>query len=186
MGRGELQLAHTVVISSSSKICVRFSASLIGSQWINPGRPRILTVTFHPSYPGRYEDVIELVFWDRKERRRFIIHRRVSAIVGNKEDHELLKPKSPYVRQRKRIPLRIDGPIKKSLRPVTWTKTKWTTTLSRFEVPMQVTDVLYKRGIRSRKETLELVKGLIPSAFTAATYGKRFQLMLYLEEEQMK
>ncbi|KAF5356601.1 hypothetical protein D9758_008284 [Tetrapyrgos nigripes] len=164
----------------------RFSASLIGSQWINPGRPRFLNITFHPSYAGRYEDTIELVFWNRQQKQRFVIHRRVFAIVGNKDDYELLKPKSPYVRQRKRIPLRIDGPIKKSLRPVTWTKTKWTSNLPRYEVPTQVTDILYKRGVRSRRETLELVKGLVSSAFTTATYGKHFQLMLYLEEEQMK
>ncbi|THU92777.1 hypothetical protein K435DRAFT_905442 [Dendrothele bispora CBS 962.96] len=41
--------------------------------------PRVLVVTFPPSYAGRYEDVIELVFWDRKLRQCFVIHRRVSS-----------------------------------------------------------------------------------------------------------
>ncbi|THV07178.1 P-loop containing nucleoside triphosphate hydrolase protein [Dendrothele bispora CBS 962.96] len=183
-----LVLSKCRMLSSTRKDSYgeRFSAALIGSQWVNPGRPRVLVVTFHPSYAGRYEDVIELVFWDRKLRQRFVIHRRVSAIVGDKEDHDLLKPKSPYVRRRRRTPLQIDGPVKKSLRPTAWTKTEWKTRLDKYDVPTQVTDVLYKRGIHSRREALERVKGLIPSYFTVSSYGKRFQLMLYLEEEQMK
>ncbi|KAE9391715.1 RNA helicase [Gymnopus androsaceus JB14] len=131
----------------------RFSAQFFGSRRINPGRPRTLRVFFQPSYPGRYEDTLELVFWDRTERVRFVIHRRLLATVGDRNDHAQLQASAPYTR-RKRIPLRIDGPIRRSLRPPSWTKTKWIAMLPKFDMPRKITDTLYKRDAKSRKETL--------------------------------
>ncbi|KAK7047845.1 hypothetical protein VNI00_006173 [Paramarasmius palmivorus] len=166
----------------------RFSANLIGSPYINPPRPRTLLVTFHPSYAGRYDDTLELVFFDIKTRQRFVIHRQISATVGDREDHEALQATAPYQRQKRGVPLRIDGPIKRSTRPPTWTVTNWKGKLPQFEVPKQLTDILYNVGgaPRSRRDTFEYLKTLISSAFTTETYGSRFQLMLHLEEEQMK
>lgn len=165
-----------------SSFSVQFSAS---SRRIKPGRSRTLRVIFHPSYPGRYEDTLELVFWDPIERVHFVIHRRLLATVGDRNDHEQLKASAPYTR-RKRIPLRIDGPIRRSLRPPTWTKTKWVGALPKFDMPRQITDTLYKRGAKSRKDTLALVRQIMPPDFTSKTYGSHFQVLLYLEEEQMK
>ncbi|ESK92561.1 rna helicase [Moniliophthora roreri MCA 2997] len=166
----------------------RFSANLIGSPYINPPRARTLLVTFHPSYAGRYEDTLELVFFDINKRQRFVVHRQISATVGDQADHEALQATAPYHRRTRSIPLRIDGPIKRSLRPATWTKTNWQGKLPQFDVPKQLTDILYDRGgaPRSRRDTFEILKTLISPAFTTETYGSRFQLMLHLEEEQMK
>ncbi|KAF5389693.1 hypothetical protein D9757_006021 [Collybiopsis confluens] len=162
----------------------RFSVELVGSPWINPGRPRVLLLSFHPSYVGRYEDTLELVFRDQTKGTRFIIHRRVLATVGDRQDHEQLAPSAPYTR-RKRVALQIDGPIRRSLRPPTWTKTLWVGTLPKFDIPREITGILYKRGARSRNDVLALVKGIMEPTFTTRTYGKRFQLLLYLEEAQM-
>ncbi|KIK54982.1 hypothetical protein GYMLUDRAFT_249004 [Collybiopsis luxurians FD-317 M1] len=163
----------------------RFSVELVGSPWINPGRPRILNIKFHPSYAGRYDDTLELIFRDYQKKTRFIIHRKILATVGDRQDHEHLAPSAPYTR-RKRVPLKIDGPIRRSLRPPTWTKTKWVEMLPKFDIPRGITDILYRRGARTRKDVLALVKGMMDPEFDTRTYGKRFQILLYLEEEQMK
>ncbi|KAL0566482.1 hypothetical protein V5O48_015530 [Marasmius crinis-equi] len=185
-----LKLVKCRMISSkrSDEVGDRFSANLIGSSYINPPRTRILNITFHPSYAGRYEDTLELVFFDIQTRTRFVIHRHVTATVGDRADHEALQPTAPYRRRKRGIPLRLDGPIKTSTRPTTWTKTAWKGFLPQFEVPRQLTDVLYKSGgvPRSKKDTFEILKTLISPTFNLKTYGSRFQLMLHLEEEQMK
>ncbi|KAJ3979873.1 RNA helicase [Lentinula detonsa] len=162
-----------------------FSVELIGSPYINPGRPRTLLVTFHPSNAGRYEDRLELVFRNQATKTRFVIHRSLVATVGDKNDHNQLQPSAPYTR-RKRVPLRIDGPIRHGLRPPTWTKTKWVTVLPKFDVSRQITDILYKRGAKSKKDILVLIRELLPPEFNLKTYGSRFQSLLFLEEEQMK
>ncbi|KAJ3929858.1 MAG: RNA helicase [Lentinula lateritia] len=163
----------------------RFSVELVGSPYIFPGRPRILRVTFQPSYAGRYEDRLELVFMNLATKARFVIHRRLFATVGDQSDHEQLQPTAPYTR-RKRVPLNIDGPIRRSLRPPTWTKTRWVNVLPEFVVPRWITDILYKRGAQSKKDVLALLKGSLSPDSNLRTYGSRFQLLLHLEEEQMK
>ncbi|KAJ3917943.1 RNA helicase [Lentinula edodes] len=149
---------------------LRFSVELVGSPYIFPGRPRILRVTFQPSYAGRYEDRLELVFMNLATKARFVIHRRLFATVGDQSDHEQLQPTAPYTR-RKRVPLNIDGPIRRGLRPPTWTKTRWVNVLPNFDVPRQITDILYKRGAQSRKDVLALLKGFLSPDLNLRTYG---------------
>ncbi|KAJ8087535.1 hypothetical protein PM082_006366 [Marasmius tenuissimus] len=185
-----LKLVKCRMLSSKRKDEVgdRFSANLIGSPFINPPRTRYLNVLFHPAYAGRYEDTLELVFRETESRTSFVIHRRVIATVGDPVAHETLQPRTPYRRRKRGIPLRLDGPIKTSPRPTTWTKTAWKGFLPKFDVPRQLTDVLYKsEGVqRSKRDTFEILKTFISPAFNVKTYGSRFQLMLHLEEEQMK
>ncbi|KAG7097715.1 hypothetical protein E1B28_005039 [Marasmius oreades] len=186
-----LKLVKCRLLSSvrGDEVGNRFSANLIGSPFINPPRTRILNVTFHPSYAGRYEDTLELVFFDISSRTRFVIQRRLSATVGDRVDHEaILASVTPYRRRKRGIPLRLDGPVKTSTRPSTWTRTEWKSFLPKFDVPKTLTDVLYKSGgvPRSKKETFETLKTFISPTFNTKTYGARFQLMLHLEEEQMK
>ncbi|KAJ4466995.1 RNA helicase [Lentinula aciculospora] len=146
----------------------RFSVDLVGSPLINPGHPRTLLVTFHPSCAGRYENRLELVFRNRATKTRFVIHRRLLATVGDSIDHAQLQPSAPYTR-RKRVPLNVDGPIRRSVRPPTWTKTGWVTVLPKFDMPRQITDTLHKRGAKSRKDVLALVKGLLAPDFNIRT-----------------
>ncbi|KAJ3819685.1 RNA helicase [Lentinula raphanica] len=164
----------------------KFSAELVGSRFITPGHPRFLNVTFQPSYAGRYEDRLELVFRNQTTRSRFVIQRRLVAIVGDKDDHDQIQPSAPYTRRNKRVLLNLDGPIRRGQRPPTWTKTKWVTVLPKFDVPSQIRDVLYKQVASKRKDILALVKEMLPSQFNLTTYGSYFQLLLFLEEEQEK
>ncbi|KAJ7266375.1 P-loop containing nucleoside triphosphate hydrolase protein [Mycena haematopus] len=165
----------------------KFSTNLVGkSRWVKHEEARTLSVEFHPSFDGEYTDVLELVFLDTSTRQRFLITRKLCAVVGSKEDHQRLKPKSAYSR-RKPAPFQFDGPIVRSLRPPTWGPSNWTARLPAFDPPADLIQVAFgSHSGSSTKTVLQAVKQFLPSTFTLNTYAQHFQVMLYIEGEQMK
>ncbi|KAK0215503.1 P-loop containing nucleoside triphosphate hydrolase protein [Armillaria fumosa] len=155
------------------------------STFIRCSRPHTILVTFHPSYAGRFEDTLELAFVDVVKRRRFVIQRKISATVGSRADHEYLAPKAPYTR-RKRRNIKLDGPVKRSLRPPTWTPTKWISKLPQFNVPQHLVQAAYTEKGYLKRSARRDIKRFMPSSFNIETYAQHFQSMLYLEEEQKK
>ncbi|KAG7439173.1 P-loop containing nucleoside triphosphate hydrolase protein [Guyanagaster necrorhizus] len=155
------------------------------SRFIRSGQPHKIFITFHPSYAGRFEDTLELVFFDISQRRRFVIQRKVCATVGDLADHKQLAPKALYT-QRKCRNIELDGPIKHSLRPPTWTPTKWVSKLPQFDIPQKLVSTLYTPEGYLKKSALQDVKQFLPSSFTTPTYAQHFQTLVYLEEQQMK
>lgn len=145
-----------------------------GSRWIRSGRRFLLTVTFNASYEGRYEDTLELHFHEMQHNQRFSITRQLRATVGSVIDQENLKPKAPYSR-RKSAALPLDGRIISPLRPPTWTETKWTITLPQFKVPKDLNQAINSSA-----------QNFVPSSLSEKTYGRRFQVLLWIEEEQRR
>ncbi|KAK0496609.1 P-loop containing nucleoside triphosphate hydrolase protein [Armillaria luteobubalina] len=166
----DLDIKFSVAISPTSR-CIRYS------------RPHKVTITFHPSYAGRFEDTLELVFFDISHSRRFVIQRKVCATVGDLTDHEHLAPKAPYS-QRKRRNIKLDGPVIDSLRPPTWTPTKWALKLPEYKIPRKV-EALYTPEGYLKWSALQDVNKCMPSSFTTATYAQHFQTLVWLEEAQM-
>ncbi|KAK0496625.1 hypothetical protein EDD18DRAFT_1105727 [Armillaria luteobubalina] len=138
------------------------------STFIRCGCPHTILVTFHPSYAGCFEDTLELVFVDVVKRRRFVIQRKINATVGSRADHEYLAPKAPYTR-RKRRNIKLDGPVKRSLRPPTWTPTKWISKLPRFNVPQHLIQAVYTEKGYLKKSARQDIKGFMPSSFNIDT-----------------
>ncbi len=164
----------------------RFSVAVSpASRRIRSARPHKVSITFHPSHAGNFEDTLELVFFDISQSRCFVIQRKVSATVGDLADHERLAPKAPYS-QRKRRNIKLDGPVKRSLRPPTWTPTKWVSKLPQFDIPQDLVQTLYTPEGYLKRSASQDVKRFMPSSFTTATYAQHFQTLVYLEEEQMR
>lgn len=137
-------------------------------------------ITFSPSHEGRYEETLELTFHDMQRGQRFSITRQIRATVGSKSDHENLKPKAPYAK-RKFVPLPIEGRIISPLRPPTWTETVWATFLPEYEAPSDLIKAAYGR------DGLKVVRrNFMPSVFNEKTYGKHFQYVIWIEEEQRR
>ncbi|SJL14924.1 uncharacterized protein ARMOST_18400 [Armillaria ostoyae] len=67
----------------------------LASRFIHSARSHEVVVTFNPSYAGRFEDTLELVFFDIPHHSYFVIQRKVCAI-SDLVDHERLVPKAPY------------------------------------------------------------------------------------------
>ncbi|KAK0204282.1 P-loop containing nucleoside triphosphate hydrolase protein [Desarmillaria ectypa] len=164
---------------------VKFSVAVSpASKFIRSARPHKVLITLHPSYAGRFEDTLELEFFDISQRRRFVIQRTVCATVGDLADHEQLAAKAPYV-PRKRRNIELDGPVKRSLRPPTWTRTKWASKFPQFNIPQDLVKTLYTPEGYLKRSASQDVKRFMPPSFTTATYAKHFQTLVYLEEEQM-
>ncbi|KAJ7074967.1 P-loop containing nucleoside triphosphate hydrolase protein [Mycena belliarum] len=164
-----------------------FSVALAGkSRWVKLNQARTLSVQFHPAFDGKYDDVLELIFLDTATRTRFLITRKLGAVVGSEADYEQLKPKSAYAR-RKFAPFQFDGPIISSLRPPTWGPVKWTSKLLEFKSPAKLIQAAFGEHSRANtKSVLQAVRSFLPSSFTVNTYGQHFQVMLYIEDEQMR
>ncbi|KAJ7841089.1 P-loop containing nucleoside triphosphate hydrolase protein [Mycena olivaceomarginata] len=167
----------------------KFTATLAGkSRWVKHDEARTLSVKFHPAFDGEYKDDLELVFLDTSSRQRFLILRKLSAVVGSKEDHQQLKPKSAYTRpKRKLAPFQFNGPIVRSLRPPTWGPSNWTSRLPEFAPPANLIQAAFGTQAGSNtKKILSEVKAFLPPNFTLNTYANHFQVMLYIEGEQMR
>ncbi|KAF7378134.1 RNA helicase [Mycena sanguinolenta] len=165
----------------------KFTVNLVGkSRWVKHEEARTLSVKFHPSFDGEYRDVLELVFLETLTRQRFLITRKLCAVVGSKEDHQQLKPKTPYSRP-KPAPFQFDGPIVRSLRPPTWAPSNWTARLPPFDPPADLIQVAFgSHSGNNAKNVLQAVRQFLPPTFTLNTYAQHFQVMLYIEGEQMR
>ncbi|KAJ7918136.1 RNA helicase [Mycena leptocephala] len=155
----------------------RFSVTLAGkSRWVKPNNARTLSIQFHPSFDGEYEDVLELIFLDHSARNRFLIIRKLCAVVGSEADYKQLKPTAAYVR-RKPAPFQFDGPIIRTLRPPTWGPIEWISRLPEFKSPENLIRVAFGSHSGSKtKSVLQAVNQFLPSSFTVNTYGKHFQV----------
>ncbi|KAF9486245.1 RNA helicase [Pholiota conissans] len=162
---------------------VKFSATLRGrgSPVIQKGMTRDVSVVMHPSDAGRFEDTLELVFFDIDLRQTFIITRAIEATVGSREDHELLRPKAPYAR-RKIVKFNPVGSVVPSSRPPAWTKTVWVDRLLGYDIPKSLLSALSIPG----KGISSAVKRFMPTVFNEKTYGSWFQVLLHIEEERVK
>jgi helicase MOV-10 len=130
---------------------------------------------------GQFQDRLELIFWDLNSTRRFAIVKNLTAIVGNKEDYDLLKPIAPYVpfKQVQRDPIKefIPGRRPEAIAPV-----KWVVKFQDYHVEDALKEVL---ALRSTAEKMRLIKaGFMPLLFQAETHASWFHVLLQLEEHQ--
>jgi helicase MOV-10 len=146
---------------------------------------RQISILLHPSDPGRYEDILELVFWHIEKGVTFVITRTVEATIGSREDHELLKAKAPYQR-RKFVKFDPVGEIVPSLRPPAWSRPRWVERLPMFKPPPRLIDAAYGPRSAQPNRALANVKKFMPNVFNEKTYGAWFQTLLYIEEERVK
>ena len=148
------------------------------------GRPITVRVTFRQNHIGRYEDRLELVFEDVQLKKRFTISRAVSAIVGNKDDHEALKPKEPYIPNIRagRSPMTnvIEG-----VAPPAVTAIKYIGRLLDARIPRGLLSVLLgPEGVR--RQILHIQRAFLPSNVNGDTYGRLFKQLLWIEEFKME
>ncbi|KAG8867123.1 hypothetical protein FRC20_006671 [Serendipita sp. 405] len=76
----------------------RFSVDIQTKSYIQVRAPLKGVVTFDSRRSrGRFQDRLELIFYDVTAQKKFAITRSLSAIVSNHEDYEVLKPSAPYI-----------------------------------------------------------------------------------------
>jgi len=151
---------------------------------VSYGKPIQLNVTFQQSYIGRYEDRAEFLFEDLQLKKRFLISRTLRAIVGNKADHQLLRPKAPYV-PRERVARQPEVTVVEGVDPPSLKVIPYVFKLPKANIPKSLLSTLSSCG--SFSEGIKRVKNVfLPSSLDSDTYARHFKHLLWVEEFQME
>jgi helicase MOV-10 len=123
------------------------------------------------------------MFEDAKLRKRFLISRPLQAVIGNKADHELLKPKAPY-QPRTRTLRQPETEVVPGVPPPAQDAIPWTVQLPLAKIPQALASTLLTGSF---SEVLGGVrKSFMPKTFDSQTYGRHFQSVLWVEEHRME
>lgn len=149
------------------------------------GRSVTGQVKFREANNGHYEDRLEIIFEDERLGQRFIIVRPVRAIIGNKEDHELLKPVAPFI-PRKRIARDPETEILEGVLPPTLKAIPYVVKLAQSEIPKNLSLSL-STGSGSLSDVIGRVRRIfLPKSWDSNSYGRHFKNLLWVEEYRME
>ncbi|KAJ2992539.1 hypothetical protein NUW54_g7909 [Trametes sanguinea] len=141
-----------------------FSASIVGgARQLRQGQVIRVAVTFRQALRGRYQGRLELTLNDGTTR-PFVIIRQLRAVVGNADDHQLLKAAAPYSTSTAEVacPRLDDG---------------------RTSAPGPRCHVL---AIRSTNTAIAAIRSNhLPKTLSATTHAQHFQTLLHIEEQRL-
>ncbi|KAF7971347.1 hypothetical protein HWV62_21363 [Athelia sp. TMB] len=172
-GRGvrvDFKIDTTIPVSRVSLIDYKLTAS---------GRGNSPEVDY-----GRYEDRIEIFFEDSSlNYQRFVIVRPLKAIVGNKQDYELLKARAPFV-PRKRVAREPETEILEGVLPPTLKAVPYVVALCRADIPKALAVSLSTGPMHEVVSRVRRV--FLPRIWDSSTYGRHFKNLLWVEEYRME
>jgi len=137
-------------------------------------------LTFYSTDRGLFQDRVELTFYDPAHTKRFAITRRISAIVGNKEDYEAIKPTAPYVPKHKKMREKV-GSIDKGLKPRAIADIEWKVKLGSYGIDKNLERYL---DMDDWKERMKCIRSMLPREVTCETYARQFHTLLHIEEHK--
>ena len=139
-----------------------------------------ILLTFCSSDRGRFQDRIELTFYDPAHAKRFAITRRISAIVGNKEDYEAIKPTAPYVPKHKKVREKV-GSVDEGPMPPAIAGIAWAVKLGLYDIDKNLGRYL---DMDDWKERMKCIRSMLPREVTCETYARQFHTLLHIEEHK--
>ena len=162
----------------------RFSVAFDStSRTITFGKPLLFKVTLRQKHIGRCEDRLEIVFEDVQLRKRFVIARALRAIVGSKADHELLKPKAPYV-PRNRTTRQPETQVVEGVLPPSLKAIPYVVSLPHANIPGPLSSAL---STSSSSDIISRIRRVfLPLVLDSETYGRHFKNLLWIEEFRME
>ncbi|EIN09073.1 P-loop containing nucleoside triphosphate hydrolase protein [Punctularia strigosozonata HHB-11173 SS5] len=140
----------------------------------------VVKFTQHPPQRGRYEARLEIVFEDADASRRFEISRIIKAVVGDPQDHELLKPVAPYVKPTRRRRTAETEVVQAEL-PPSLSRIQYRRKLPDAKIPDALLSVLEKRA-SSQQITGRIREGHLPPALNETSYSTWYQTLIWAEE----
>ncbi|KAJ7096057.1 RNA helicase [Mycena epipterygia] len=140
-------------------------------------------VTLRQEYNGRAENRLEILFEDLQLKKRFIIARTLRVIVGNRADHDLLRPIAPYI-PRKRTARQPETNVVEGVLPPSLKAVPYIGSLPKAPIPSGLAAAL------STGSTTSIVTNLrrlyLPPIFDSDTYARHFKHLLWIEEFRME
>ncbi|KAL0958010.1 hypothetical protein HGRIS_000184 [Hohenbuehelia grisea] len=127
---------------------------------------------------------MEFTCEDRRLRKRFIIARQLSAIVGSQADHDLLKPSAPYVAPQ-RSARQPESKVVEGVFPASLKAVPYIGKLPPAFIPKQLASMLAMNA--PPKEVLESVRNMfLPRVLNSESYARHFKYLLWIEEQRME
>ncbi|KAJ7054531.1 P-loop containing nucleoside triphosphate hydrolase protein [Mycena amicta] len=166
----------TKVISPFTVACGRTGPILYKASYT-------FTVTFRQGFLGRAEDLLEIIFEDVQLRKRFAIVRTLSGHVGNREDHDAIRPVAPYV-PRKRTDRQPETTVVEGVFPQSRKAVPYVGTLPKAPIPTNLASILSTGNTKNIVDTVR--KLYLPSVFDSNGYGRHFKQLLWIEEHRME
>ena len=144
------------------------------------GNAKEITLNFHSSDRGRFQDRLELSFYDSAHAKRFAITRTLLCIVGNRNDYEAIKPSAPYKPRYKKAKVDV-GTIDEGIKPPSIADIKWEVVLKLYDVSKELERIL---NMQDRKARIKSVQDYMPREFTCETYARQFHTLLHIDEHK--
>ncbi|KAF9057242.1 P-loop containing nucleoside triphosphate hydrolase protein [Panaeolus papilionaceus] len=177
-----------IKLASAERSAMGFSISLTsGFTPMSLGiRPIRFHIFFRSPFIGRYEDRLEFTFEDKRLKTTFVIIRILRAVVGDQYLHQQLQPRAPYARRaRTQRHVITKTNVIPGVKPPSQTAIRYVGSLPRANIPEFLQRVLDNRGLSTRK-ILQEVQKMMPATVDAASYGKWFKMLLWVEERKME
>jgi len=137
-------------------------------------------LTFCSTDRGHFQDRVELTFYDPAHTKRFVITRRISAIVGDKEDYGAIKATALYVPKHKIMREKVgsidEGPKLRAIAEIAW-KVK----LGSYDIDKNLERYL---DMDDWKERMKCIRSTLPREVTRETYARHFRTLLHIEEHK--
>ncbi|KAI0646632.1 P-loop containing nucleoside triphosphate hydrolase protein [Trametes meyenii] len=181
-GVTSITIANVQCFGNGSASSSSFGCSLVGNvRNLVPGRTICVLISFRQAQRGRYQGRVEITLRDGTAR-PFIVIRQLKAIVGNKDDHQLLKAVAPYVRKR---PAQWHSPtsVVDGDRPLALDAIKWVRTLPTSGIPARLSEILRAGSTRDAKAAI--IQEFLDASLSVGTHGRHFQMLLWTEEWRM-
>ncbi|CAK5278608.1 unnamed protein product [Mycena citricolor] len=141
------------------------------------------TVSMCQSHNGRAQDRLELEFEDRQLGRRFVIMRTLAVIVGDRDDHENLRPSAPYV-PRKRTARQPETNVVEGVAPPSLRVIRYVVVLPESPIPKALSAALATGTASSIVQNMRTV--FLPPVLNSDTYPRHFKHLIWIEEHQME
>jgi helicase MOV-10 len=130
---------------------------------------------------GRFQDRVELVFFNTVDQRQFAIVKPVHITVGNRSDYERLEPVSPYI-PKKKTKREQEKNVIEGLRPPPIAAVEWVKPLPEYLIPKPLQTILDIPSMKDRRRLLQI--GFVPPVLSSETHARRFHVLLHMEEHQ--
>ncbi|KAI0634733.1 P-loop containing nucleoside triphosphate hydrolase protein [Trametes polyzona] len=182
-GSSSMSILKVGCFSSGNMPTTPFSSCIVGGpSRLIPGRVYRVLVTFRHRQRGRFQGRLELTFQDATKRTSIVV-RQLRAVVGNREDRELLRAAAPFVQRR---PARWENntSVVTGDPPPVMGAIKWVKPLLPFNVPLPLSLAL---SDGSSRDAIRVIRNdHLPSVVDPRSHGRYFQVLLWIEEHRLR
>ena len=141
-----------------------------------------LVVNIKQTHVGRYEDRLEITFEDLQSKGKFLISRPIRAVIGDKGEHEQLRPKAPFF-QRRRAEKKPETHITVGEKPLPLKIIPYVGKLPMAKIPQDLLSIL-SEGSTTKDVISRVREAYMPGELDTYSYARHFAPLVWIEEHR--